>query len=55
MGSSPLGLRQRKGFAMKRIIDALRRVIAEWRRNLAASRAARRRMKELRKRDPFIY
>ena len=40
---------------MKRTIHILRRVIAGWLGRLAATRAARKRMKELRKRDPFIY
>lgn len=40
---------------MKQIIDFWRRVIAEWARKRAASRVARKRLKALRKRDPFIY
>ena len=40
---------------MKRTIGILRRVIAEWLRKLVTARTARKRMKELRKRDPFIY
>ncbi len=40
---------------MKRIIDFWRGVIAQWARKRAASRATRKRLKELHKRDPFIY
>ena len=40
---------------MKRIVDLLRSLIAEWRRKRAASRALKKRLKEHRKRDPFIY
>ena len=55
MGGSPFGLHQREALAMKRIVDFWRRVIAEWSRRHTASRAARKRLKDLRRRDPFIY